>query len=280
MFRLLLAPLEGYTDAALRTLCYRHGADSTFTEMTHVDSLIRGNRLAHSRIAAHDSTPVHIQLLTGREEQLERFLDGFSSFEGFEGFNLNLSCPSPDVIRQGKGAAMIKRVAKTGRLTSAIRRRGYHVSLKLRLGTNQYEKEMKVYLAAIRGADADFVVVHAKTASDDSLLPADSSVYPECVEAAGGVPIIANGDVNSPEKVEALRRLGVAGVMIGRAAIHDPAIFDSIKNRLGMNDPPKLLPDRAELVREYDTLYSHFGEERYKHNFVRALDSDIRNIIY
>lgn len=280
MFRLLLAPLEGYTDAALRTLCYRHGADSTFTEMTHVDSLIRGNRLALSRIAAHDSTPVHIQLLTGREEQLERFLDGFSSFEGFEGFNLNLSCPSPDVIRQGKGAAMIKRVAKTGRLASAIRRRGYHVSLKIRLGMNNHEKEMKVYLAAIRGADADFVVVHAKTASDDSRLPADSSVYPECVEAAGGVPIIANGDVNSPEKVEALRRLGVAGVMIGRAAIHDPTIFDSIKNRLGMNDPPKLLSNRAELVREYDTLYNRFGEESYKHNFVRALDSDIRNINY
>ncbi len=101
----MLAPLEGYTDAALRTLCFRHGADLTFTEMAHVESFLRNNRLALEKIEAHDSTPVQIQLLTGREEELERFLAGFEPFPGFEGFNLNLSCPSPDVIRRGKGAA-------------------------------------------------------------------------------------------------------------------------------------------------------------------------------
>ena len=77
MFRLMLAPMEGYTDAALRTLCFRHGADLTFTEMAHVESLLRGNRPSLSKVAAHDSTPVQIQLLTGRDDQLDRFVAGF-----------------------------------------------------------------------------------------------------------------------------------------------------------------------------------------------------------
>jgi tRNA-dihydrouridine synthase len=166
--------------------------------MAYVDSLTRGNRLALSKIAVHDSTPVQVQLLTGKEEQVERFLERFQTFPGFAGFNLNLSCPSPEVIRQGKGAAMIKRAAKTDRLTSIIRRHGYPVSVKIRLGTNAHEKAKKVYLNSLRGVDADFFIVHAKTASQDSSEPPDYSVYPECVDAADGKPIIANGDIDTP----------------------------------------------------------------------------------
>jgi tRNA-dihydrouridine synthase len=211
----MLAPLEGYSGCVLRTLCFRHGADLTFTEMAHVESFLKKNRLALEKIAVRDLTPVQIQLLTGRENELERFLEGFTPFPGLEGFNLNLSCPSPDVIGIGKGAAMIKRVAKTQRLVSLIRGHGYPVSLKMRLGTNAHERELKVYLNAIRGVDADFFVVHAKTATQSSAESEDYSVFPECVNAAGGRPVIANGGIDSPEKVEALKEMGVGGVMIG-----------------------------------------------------------------
>ena len=134
----MLASLEGYSDSVFRTLCFRHGADLTFTEMAHVESFLRRNRISLMKIEPRDTTPVQIQILSSSEGKLERFLSGFKPFDGFRGFNLNLSCPSKDVIRRGKGAAMVKRAAKTARLVAAIRDHGYPVSVKIRLGLNQY----------------------------------------------------------------------------------------------------------------------------------------------
>lgn len=276
MFRFMLAPLEGYSDSVLRTLCFRHGADLTFTEMAHVESFLKNSRLALEKIAVRDMTPVQIQLLTGRENELERFLQGFTPFLRFEGFNLNLCCPSPDVIGRGKGAAMIKRAAKTQRLVSLIHGHGHAVSLKMRLGTNAHERELKVYLNAIRGVDADFFVVHAKTAVQSSAESEDYSVFPECVNAAGGRSIIANGGIDSPEKVEALKEMSVGGVMIGRAALSNPAIFDSLKNQLGFNKPPKPVPTIPMLKKEYAELYTNLhGSERLRDNFFRVVGKKV-----
>ena len=277
----MLAPLEGYSDGALRTLCHTHGADLTFTEMAHVESLLRGNKQALARIEAPDSTPVQVQLLTGRDDQLERFVEGFTPFPGFEGFNLNLCCPSRDVIRHGKGAAMVKRAAKTQRLVSIIRGHGYAASVKLRLGTNEYEKRNKLYLNCLGGVEADLFIVHAKTAAQESGDPEDYSVFPGCVEAAGGVPVIANGGVDSAEKVRALMGMGVAGVMIGRAALCDPAVFDVLKNEVGFNEPRRMVPAMDELVREYDSLHMRLrGDERYRDGFLRVVGREAGSVIY
>jgi tRNA-dihydrouridine synthase B len=277
----MLAPMEGYSDGVLRTLCHNHGADLTFTEMAHVESLLRGNKPALTRIMALDSTPVQIQLLTGREDRLERFVDGFTPFPRFEGFNLNLCCPSRDVIRHGKGAAMVKRATKTQRLVSIIQGYGYAASVKLRLGTNMHEKRNRLYLNCLGGVEADLFIVHAKTAAQESGEPEDYSVFPECVEAAGGIPVIANGGVDSVEKVRALMGMGVAGVMIGRAALCDPAVFDALKNELGFNKPPRIVPGIEELVREYDSLHEMLrGDERYRDRFLRVAGRKAGSVTY
>ncbi|MCK4581884.1 tRNA-dihydrouridine synthase family protein, partial [Candidatus Bathyarchaeota archaeon] len=247
----------------------------------HVESFLRGNKPALAKIEASDSTPVQIQLLTGREDKLERFVDGFTPFPGFKGFNLNLSCPSMDVIRHGKGAAMVKRAAKTQRLVSIIQGYGYAASVKLRLGTNEYEKRNKLYLNSLGGVEADLFIVHAKTAAQESGEPEDYSVFPECVEAAGGVPVIANGGVDSAEKVRALMGMGVAGVMIGRAALGNPSVFDALKNELGFNDPRRIVPTIDELVREYDSLYERLrGNERYRDSFLRVAGRKAGSVTY
>jgi len=277
----MLAPMEGYSDGVLRTLCHNHGADLTFTEMAHVESLLKGNKPALTRITAPDSTPVQIQLLTGREDQLERFVDGFTPFPGFKGFNLNLCCPSRDVIGHGKGAAMVKRAAKTQRLVAIIQDNGYPASVKLRLGTNEYEKRNRLYLNSLGGVEADLFIVHAKTAAQESSEPEDYSVFPECVEAAGGVPVIANGGVDSAEKARALMEMGASGVMIGRAALHDPAVFDALKNELGLNEPRRIVPSIGELVTEYDSLHMRLrGNERYRESFLRVAGRKAGSITY
>jgi tRNA-dihydrouridine synthase B len=268
----MLASLERYSDSVFRTLSHNHGADLTFTEMAHVESFLRGNRISLEKIRPRDTTPVQIQLLTGSDDKLDRFLSTFSHFDGFKGFNLNLSCPSKDVIRQGKGAAMIKRGAKTARLVTMIRDHGHPVSVKLRLGLNQIEKDKKLYLNNLGKVDPDFFVVHAKHAAQGSGEREDNSVYPECVEAARGIPVIANGGIETPEKARSLIEMGVGGVMMGRPAIGNPGVFDYLKNMLGVNNPPRPVPQIDELQREYNDLFEAIGgSEKYRSRFLKAV---------
>ena len=268
----MLAPLERYSDSVFRTLSHNHGADLTFTEMAHVGSFLKRNKVSLMKIEPGDATPVQIQILSSNEGKLDRFLSGFRPFDGFMGFNLNLSCPSKDVIRQGKGAAMVKRAAKTARLVSLIRDHGHPVSVKIRLGLNRYEKENKLYLNNLGGVDPDFFVVHAKHAAQSSGEREDNSVYPECVEAAKGTPVIANGGIETPEMVRSLMEMGVSGVMMGRPAMGNPATFDYLKNELGVNDPPRPLPTTDDLKREYDDIYEAIGgSEKYRSRFLKVV---------
>lgn len=268
----MLASLERYSDSVFRTLCHNHGADLTFTEMAHVNSFLRRNRDSLQKIEPRDSTPVQIQILSSNEGKLDRFLIDFKPFNGFEGFNLNLSCPSKDVIRQGKGAAMVKRATKTAKLVSLIRDHGYPVSVKIRLGLNQYEKDNKLYLNNLRGVDPDFFVVHTKHAGQSSREPEDDTVYPECVEATRGIPVIANGGIDTTEKVQSLMEMGVSGVMMGRSAMGNPAIFDLIKNEMGLNSPPEPIPVIADLKKEYKYIFDSIrGTEKYMSRFLKVL---------
>jgi len=268
----MLASMERYSDSVFRALCFRHGADLTFTEMTHVESLLNRNKGSLEKVRARDDTPVQVQVLSSSEAKFDRFLSGFKPFEGFMGFNLNLSCPSRDVIRRGKGAAMVKRGAKTQRLVSLIRDFGFPVSVKIRLGLNRYEKDNRLYLNSIRGVDPDFFVVHAKHAGQGSDEAEDYSVFVECVEEAGGVPVIANGGIDSVGKVRLLLDMGVGGVMIGRAALANPAVFDLYKNELGVNVPRRVVPGVDGLRAEYRLIYDLLGgDEKYLFNFLRVL---------
>ena len=268
----MLASLERYSDSVFRTLSYNHGADLTFTAMAHVESFLRGNRISLEKIRPRDATPVQIQILSGNEGRLDRFLSGFKPFDGFKGFNLNLSCPSKDVIRQGKGAAMVKRGAKTARLVSLIRDHGHPVSVKIRLGLNHVEKDKKLYLNNLGKVDPDFFVVHAKHAAQGSGEKEDNSVYPECVEAARGIPVIANGGIETPETVQSLMKMGVGGVMMGRPALGNPAIFDYLKNGLGVNDPPKPVPTADDLKQEYAVIKQEIGgSEKYLSRFLKVV---------
>ncbi len=204
---------------------------------------------------------------------------GVKPFDGFEGFNLNLSCPSKDVIQQGKGAAMVKRATKTQKLVTVIRNHGHPVSVKIRLGLNQHEKNNKLYLNNLGGVDPDFFVVHTKHAGQSSAEPEDNSVYPECVEAARGIPVIANGGIYSSDIVQSLMEMGVEGVMIGRPAMRTPAVFNRLRNEMGFNDPPRPVPSIGDLRKDYDSVFESIsGDEKYRARFNKVIGAKRPNL--
>ena len=225
-FELMLAPMEDHTNPEFRELCYKKGADSTFTEMARISALARGNKSTLEKINIPNDIPTYIQLIGSNEKELNKFLQNFKVQKGFLGFNLNLGCPSPNMIKVGLGCAMIKRISKVKKIVQTIRDYGYPVSIKLRLGMNKFEKEKKVYLNLIKEVDADFFIVHARHGKETYKDPADFTVYDECVKT--NKRIIANGDINTKEQMEYLKSIGVKGAMIGRAALKNPGGFGEV----------------------------------------------------
>lgn len=225
----MLAPMEGLTDNALRTLCYENGADLTFTEMARVDNLARLKKGELEKIDIINSTPTQIQLAGAKLAEYERFLKAFKPTGGFRGFNLNLGCPSPHFIKQGLGAAMIKRVSRVNEIVKLMSSYGFDCSIKLRLGLNSYEKEKGAYLNLIKNVDASFFVVHARTAKETERDPADFSVYAGCVDT--GKKVVANGDIRTRSQITELGKIGLYGAMLGRAAVANPHIFAELKGK-------------------------------------------------
>lgn len=227
-FQLMLAPMEDVADAKFRALCHRNGADLTFTAIARVANLARRKKGELEVISIPDSTPTQIQLAGAKIAEYEKFLSSFAPSVGFRGFNLNLGCSSPAFMRQGIGAAMVKRVKRTGEIAKLISDAGFECSVKMRLGENKYEKKRETYLNLIRGVEASFFAVHARTAAQTLDDRADFHVYAKCVET--GKKIVANGDIKTREQVRALKDAGLYGAMIGRAAIGHPEIFKELKN--------------------------------------------------
>ena len=225
-FELMLAPMEDHTNPEFRELCYKKGADSTFTEMARISALARGNKSTLEKINIPNDIPTYIQLIGSNEKELNKFLQNFKVQKGFLGFNLNLGCPSPNMIKVGLGCAMIKRISKVKKIVQTIRDYGYPVSIKLRLGMNKFEKEKKVYLNLIKEVDADFFIVHARHGKETYKDPTDFTVYDECVKT--NKRIIANGDINTKEQIQHLKSIGVKGAMIGRAALKDFGVFEEV----------------------------------------------------
>jgi tRNA-dihydrouridine synthase B len=256
-FSYMLAPIEDMTSNAFRTVCHKYGADLTFTELTRVEALARKNNSTWSRIVSHDDTPTVIQLLGAKEMHFKRFLSMFEPYKGFKGFNLNFGCPSPQVISLGQGCALMRRISKARKLVEVFRDRGYPISIKMRLGLNRHDKEVKAYLNLIDSVKADYFIVHARHASQTYAEPADFSVYKECVKT--GKKIVANGDIKTFEQTAKLKEMGLHGVMIGRAAIKDPGIFNRIK---GIDCPPG-----EDIIKEFLQLSENYDEPfRYRKN--------------
>ena len=223
--------------------------------MTRLSGLVRRNKSTWRKIEIQNEVPTQIQLATQKEGDLKRFLNDFEPTKGFAGINFNLGCPSPTFIQQGLGCSLVKRVSKVARLIQMVKEKGYPCSIKMRLGLNLFEKKKKVYLNLIKGVDADFFVVHARTGTEHYETKPDDAIYPECADT--GKDIIANGDIDSVQPVTALKEMGVKGVMIARAAVRNPSLFERLKG-LNETDAETLKKEYLELLHKYPmrrTLY-------------------------
>jgi nifR3 family TIM-barrel protein len=224
---LVLAPMAGVSNLPFRLIARDAGAALAFTETVSAKGLVRGGARTWRLLRTSPrEAPVAFQLFGSEPAVFAeacRRLEG----EGAAWIDLNVGCPVKKFIRNQAGSALLRDLPRAAAIVRAIRRStSGTVSVKMRSGWDG-ESIVAPELARIAVAEgADLVSVHGRTRAQQYTGRADRSLIRRVVEAVPGTPVLANGDVTSPEDVFAmLDATGAAGVMIGRGAMGNPWIF-------------------------------------------------------
>ena len=226
-----LAPMAGITNLPFLTIVRRCGCQLAFTEMVSVNGLVRGaERTCRYLDGASEDRPLGVQIF-GAEAEIMAAGARIATDRGADLIDINMGCPVKKVVRAGAGSALLKDPAKVGRIVSAVRRAtSLPLTVKIRAGWRRSVVNA-IEIARIAEAEgADAVIVHPRTADQGFSGRADWSII-RAVKDALGIPVIGNGDIRRAADVgRMMTATACDGVMIGRAALGNPWIFQEIIN--------------------------------------------------
>ena len=255
-FPLLLAPMEDVSDPPFRRLCKAHGADLMYSEFISSEGLIRNAIKSRQKLDIFDyERPVGIQIFGGDEEAMGMSSEIVSAVNP-DLIDINFGCPVKKVVCKGAGAGVLKDVDLMVRLTKAVIK-GTHlpVTVKTRLGWDENSINIDEVAERLQDVGIQALSIHARTRAQMYKGEADWSHIARVKNNPRiTIPIFGNGDIDSPEKaVEYKNRYGVDGVMIGRAAIGYPWIFNEIKHymKTGERRAEPSFSDRVEAAENH-----------------------------
>ena len=265
--RLFVAPMAGVTDRPFRQLCKRLGAGYAVSEMVTSRKDL-WHSLKTSRRANHEGevAPIAVQI-AGTEPLMMAEAAAYNIERGAQVIDINMGCPAKKVCNVWAGSALMRDEPLALRIVEAVvtacAPHGVPVTLKMRTGWNVQHRNA---VALARGAEAlgvAMLTVHGRTREQGYRGEAEYDTV-AAVKAAVRVPVVANGDIDSPEKARAvLARTGADAVMIGRAAQGRPWIFREIAHFLatGTRLPaPRTAQAKAWLIEHLHDHYSLYGE--------------------
>ncbi|MGZ5276214.1 MAG: tRNA dihydrouridine synthase DusB [Caldimonas sp.] len=265
--RLFAAPMAGVTDRPFRQLCKRLGAGYAVSEMvTSRKDLWKS--LKTSRRADHDgeTAPIAVQI-AGTDAAMMGEAAAYNVDRGAQIIDINMGCPAKKVCNQWAGSALMKDEALALEIVEAVvaacAPSNVPVTLKMRTGWCASEKNAVRLARAAESAGIAMVAVHGRTREQGYTGQAEYETI-AAVKRALGIPVVANGDIDSPQKAcEVFAATGADAIMIGRAAQGRPWIFAEIAHFLetGKEAPPPRVADvRRWLVEHLDDHYRLHGE--------------------
>jgi tRNA-dihydrouridine synthase B len=264
---LFVAPMAGVTDRPFRRLCKALGAGYAVSEMVTSRKDL-WNSLKTSRRANHEGEagPIAVQI-AGTDAPMMAEAAAYNIDRGAQIIDINMGCPAKKVCNKWAGSALMQDEALALQIIEAVvaacAPRNVPVTLKMRTGWCQTHKNAVALARAAESAGVQMVTVHGRTREQGYKGDAEYDTI-AAVKAALRIPVVANGDITSPEKAQAvLRATGADALMIGRAAQGRPWIFREIGHFLatGQHLAPPLVAEVQRLLLEHlEDHYALYGE--------------------
>ncbi len=271
---LFLAPMEDVTDASFRAVCKEFGADMMYTEFVSSDGLVRDAAKAIAKLRTYDyEAPIGIQIYGSIPEAMveaAEMAENAAEIAGGHGadvIDINFGCPVNKIARRGAGSGMMKEPDKmvqiTKMITDAVR---LPVTVKTRLGWDEDSKIIVELAERLQDVGISALTIHGRTRCQMYTGVADWTLIGKVKENPRiRIPIIGNGDINSPQKAkEAFDRYGVDGIMIGRATYGHPWIFREIRHYLDTGEllPQMSVTERVSLAKRHLAKSIEFKGEK------------------
>lgn len=252
-----LAPMAGFTDAACRRLAARHGAAYTVSEMVSAKAITFGDKksirlLWQPPSCEENPAPYGVQLFGADPETMAEAAALIAKYP-FDFFDINMGCPAPKITSSGAGSKLLLTPALCGRMVRAVAAaaEGRPVTVKMRAGWDAEHITAVEAAKYCEEAGAAAIAVHARTRAQMYEPGIDPGVI-RAVRQAVGIPVLGNGDIASAEDaVRMVADTGCDGVMIGRAALGDPWLFERVNAALAGQPVPPLpsLSQRMQAMR-------------------------------
>lgn len=255
-FPLLLAPMEDVSDPPFRAVCKENGADLMYTEFISSEGLIRDAIKSRKKLDIFDyERPIGIQIFGGDEDSLA-MAARIVEVTNPDILDINFGCPVKKVACKGAGAGVLKDLPLMVRLTEAVvKATKLPVTVKTRLGWDETSKNIEEVAERLQDIGIAALAIHGRTRTQMYKGEADWTLIGKVKNNPRiQIPIFGNGDITSPEKAMLYKdRYGVDGVMIGRAAIGYPWIFDEIKHFMATGEhlPSPSIEQRVDVCRKH-----------------------------
>ncbi len=232
-FPLLLAPMEDVSDPPFRALCKRHGADLMYTEFISSEGLIRDAVKSVQKLDIFEyERPIGIQIF-GYDIESMKLATEITEKTNPDIIDINYGCPVKKVACKGAGAGILQDIPKMIRMTREIvKSTNLPVTVKTRLGWDDSSKHIVEVAERLQDVGIEGISIHGRTRKQMYKGEADWSLISDVKNNPRmKIPVFGNGDIDTPEKaVEYKEKYGVDGLMIGRASIGYPWIFNEIKH--------------------------------------------------
>jgi tRNA-dihydrouridine synthase B len=262
--KLIVAPMAGVTDRPFRQLCKSLGAGMAVSEMVSSNSLLWGSEKTRRR-ANHEGEvdPISVQI-AGADPAMMAEAARYNVGQGAQIIDINMGCPAKKICNVMAGSALLQDQPLVGRILDAVVGAvNVPVTLKIRTGWDKQHKNALAVARIAESAGVQALAIHGRTRACAYTGHAEYDTI-AAVKAAVNIPVVANGDITTPEKAkEVLEFTGADAIMIGRAAQGRPWIFREINHYLATGTHLQL-PEVAEihhvLIKHLHDLYQFYGE--------------------
>jgi nifR3 family TIM-barrel protein len=255
-FPLLLAPMEDVSDPPFRALCKEKGADMMYTEFISAEGLIRDAEKSVQKLDIYDyERPIGIQIFGDKIKSM-REAAAIAEDANPEIIDINYGCPVKKVAFKGAGAGILQDLPKMQTMTSEIVKNvNKPVTVKTRLGWDENSIKIEEVAMRLQDVGVQALTIHGRTRKQMYKGKADWSLIAKVKENPNiNIPIFGNGDIDSSQKALSFKnKYGIDGMMIGRAAIGYPWIFDEIKHFIATGNKlePPSISERVEVAKRH-----------------------------